>query len=178
MQYPSLGRQKNWYHRVSTLIQFSSTLYFNKILGKKLARDDPMLPQVIAMEKKYCQGLTGAGDGMLLDMMPWLRHLGNSSYKTLMEAVDIREKLWGKYIPELKVCNIWGLLVWTFILMMIGYSYVQWCMILTSHSPLCLSLMPLSFIIFAFAMRKFMRGEKRAKLYEAQHFSIRYLKTL
>ena len=62
-----------------------------------------MLPQVISMEKKYCEGLTGAGDGMLLDMMPWLRHFGIRSYKILTEAVRIRKMLWAKYLPAIKV---------------------------------------------------------------------------
>ena len=74
-----------------------------QILGRKLDRTDPMLPQVISMEKKYCEGLSGAGDGMLLDMMPFLRHLGVKSFKILEEAVRIRKKLWGKYLPDIKV---------------------------------------------------------------------------
>ena len=62
-----------------------------------------MLPQVIAMERKYCEGLCGAGDGMLLDMMPWLRFFGNGSYKILTEAVRVRKNLWAKYLPHIKV---------------------------------------------------------------------------
>lgn len=84
---------------IHSLIRF----FFFQILGKKLERDDPMLPQVISMERKYCEGLTGAGDGMLLDMMPFLRHFGVKSFKILEEAVRIRKKLWSKYLPEIKV---------------------------------------------------------------------------
>ena len=55
------------------------------------------------MEKKYCEGLCGAGDGMLLDMMPWLRFFGSTSYKILQEAVRVRKNLWAKHLPHLKV---------------------------------------------------------------------------
>ena len=73
-------------------------------MGKAIDRTDPMLKEVIYFERAYCDGFTGAGDGMLLDMFPWLRHFGNKSYRILKSAVESRRKVWGTYLPELKVC--------------------------------------------------------------------------
>ena len=74
-----------------------------QILGCRIPKDDPMLYQMIEMEKLYCDGFVGAGDGFLLDVLPLVRYLGNSSYKSLSKAVKIRDKLWGQYLPKLKV---------------------------------------------------------------------------
>lgn len=57
----------------------------------------------MSMEKKYCEGLSGAGEGLLLDVLPFLRFFGNKTYKTLCEARNVSNELWGHYLPKLKV---------------------------------------------------------------------------
>ena len=77
---------------------FNIQILFILMTGKKPSDDDPLLDDVIRLERK-CESNIGT-KGLELDALPWLRFLGHPVYLKLKEARLILQKLWDQQWSE------------------------------------------------------------------------------
>jgi len=64
------------------------------LIGVRFRVDDEELAMYKRLERLVKTSMCVSGNGVLLDMMPWLRFFGNSTYRQLCEAKRLRDKLY------------------------------------------------------------------------------------
>lgn len=64
------------------------------LLGVKLRKDDDKLSMMKDLVTIVTRAMNMGGRGSELDLFPWLRFFGNSTYQELVEAKKIRDKLY------------------------------------------------------------------------------------
>ena len=66
------------------------------LIGERFRSDDEELAMYKRLERLVTTSMTVVGKGVELDVMPWLRFFGNSTYRKLCEAKQVRDELYDR----------------------------------------------------------------------------------
>jgi cytochrome P450 family 2 subfamily U polypeptide 1 len=65
------------------------------LLGKKtLAKDDDIFKKIFQLEQTMLEVLVPTGKNVQLDLFPWLRHFGHSTYEKVLSISRLRDEVW------------------------------------------------------------------------------------
>jgi len=66
-------------------------------MGRRFRRDDAELALYKRLDRLVATSMCVVGGrGVELDVMPWLRHFGNATYRRLCEAKTLRDQLYDR----------------------------------------------------------------------------------
>ena len=76
-------------------------LMIKGIVGENVEYDSPEIDRIMSYEHYIVDGIGPGGSGLLLDLFPWLRFLGNKTWKFLNTAFLLSHSMYSFYKPRL-----------------------------------------------------------------------------
>ena len=80
--------------------RFACRLMTKGILGEVLDMDSPVIDQLMKMERYITISLGTSGQGLILDLFPWSRFLGNKAWKLLTGSFAISKSIYSTFKPQ------------------------------------------------------------------------------
>lgn len=79
------------------------------LLNQKYSKDDELFKNFVEIERTGLEVMSPGGKGVELDIFPWLRYFGNSTFKTLLELVKKQDRLWDLIKKDAQASSVDGL---------------------------------------------------------------------
>ena len=81
--------------------RYACRLMIKGIVGENMNHESSKIDEVMSYEHHIVDGVGPAGSGLLLDLFPWLRFLGNKAWQFLNKAFLISQDLYSFYKPRI-----------------------------------------------------------------------------
>ena len=76
-------------------------LMIKGIVGENVEYDSPEIDRIMSYEHYIVDGIGPGGSGLLLDLFPWLRFLGNKAWSALSTAFALSHAIYSFYKPRI-----------------------------------------------------------------------------
>ena len=76
-------------------------LMIKGIVGENVEYDSPEIDRMMSYEHYIVDGIGPGGSGLLLDLFPWLRFLGNKAWSALSTGLALSHALYYSYKPRI-----------------------------------------------------------------------------
>ena len=90
---------RNLFSHKDDIYRYSCRLVLKGIVGELVDINSSEIDRIIELEHDITSGL--GADGLMLDLFPWLRFLGNKSWKCLKRAFEMSEFVYLFYKPRI-----------------------------------------------------------------------------